>query len=71
LGNLDTTVKCHPVYLKFMIQRTVTHLALVSKSAQSLKTTIPRSVVKKLKLQQSDMLEWLETSKGDIVVRRL
>jgi antitoxin component of MazEF toxin-antitoxin module len=54
-----------------MIQRTVTHLALVSKSAQSLKTTIPRSVVKKLKLQQSDMLEWLETSKGDIVVRRL
>ncbi|MFZ0223738.1 MAG: hypothetical protein WAM42_18805 [Candidatus Nitrosopolaris sp.] len=54
-----------------MEQRTITHLALISKDAQSLKTTIPRNIVKLLKLKSTDMLEWLETNKGDIIVRKL
>ena len=54
-----------------MGQRTITHLALISKEAQSLKTTIPRNIVKRLKLESTDMLEWLETNKGDIIVRKL
>jgi bifunctional DNA-binding transcriptional regulator/antitoxin component of YhaV-PrlF toxin-antitoxin module len=51
--------------------RIFTHLVLISKNAQSIKTTIPRSVVKKLKLQPKDLLEWYETEKGDIIVRKL
>lgn len=59
------------MYLGYMEQRTITHLALISKDAQSLKTTIPRNIVKLLKLKSTDMLEWLETNKGDIIVRKL
>jgi hypothetical protein len=56
------------MYLVYMIQRTITHLALISKDAQSLKTTIPRNIVKLLKLKPTDMLEWLETNKGDEII---
>lgn len=59
------------MYLGYMEQRTITHLALISKDAQSLKTTIPRNIVKLLKLKSTDMLERLETNKGDIIVRKL
>lgn len=45
------------MYLGYMEQRTITHLALISKDAQSLKTTIPRNIVKLLKLKSTDMLE--------------
>ncbi|MGA9151992.1 MAG: AbrB/MazE/SpoVT family DNA-binding domain-containing protein [Candidatus Nitrosopolaris sp.] len=53
-----------------MTKRTLTHLALVTKGSQSLRTVIPRSIAEKLGLGPSDMLEWLDI-KGQIVVRKL
>ena len=53
-----------------MTNRYLTHLALVTKESQFLRTVIPRIIAKKLRLQPSDMLEGLDV-KGQIVVRRL
>lgn len=47
-----------------------THLTLTTKESQSLRTVIPRSVVEKLKLKSTDMVEWSETSKGDCYKER-
>lgn len=43
---------------------------LTSLSNKSLRTVIPYSVVKKLNLTPSDLLEWVE-KKGDIIVKKL
>jgi hypothetical protein len=51
--------------------RTLSHLALITKNAQSIKTTVPRNVVKKMNLAPTDILEWSETKDGEFTVRKL
>lgn len=51
--------------------RELSHLAKVSKDAQSIKTTIPRNIVKKLRLRLTDVLEWYITEKNEVCVRKL
>jgi hypothetical protein len=54
-----------------MERRMITHLAPVAKNIPSVRTTIPLNIIKQLKLQPTDMIEWLITAKGDVVVKKL
>ena len=55
-----------------MVERHLSRLNLtVGDRSKSLRTVVPQKIVEKLKLTDSDILEWVETIKGDIVVRKL
>jgi bifunctional DNA-binding transcriptional regulator/antitoxin component of YhaV-PrlF toxin-antitoxin module len=34
-------------------------------------TVVPHTIVEKMKLTDSDILEWIQTNKGEIIVRKL
>jgi antitoxin component of MazEF toxin-antitoxin module len=55
-----------------MAERILSHLHLtVGDRSNSLRTVVPHQIVEKLHLTVSDILEWVVTSKGDILVKRL
>ena len=69
-----------PHYLLFSLKRlgrskrqgvTEIILDIFSEHVFGLKTVIPHIIAKKLQLSISDILEWTETNKGDIIVKKL
>jgi bifunctional DNA-binding transcriptional regulator/antitoxin component of YhaV-PrlF toxin-antitoxin module len=53
-----------------MVERILSHLHLtVGDRSKSLRTVIPHNIVDKMHLTVSDILEWVVTSKGDILVK--
>jgi hypothetical protein len=63
------TCQYHCEYMEYT--RKLSHLAKVSKDAQSIKTTIPLTIVKKLKLRFTDVIEWYITEKDEVCIRKL
>ena len=60
------------LYRTCMPERIFSHLnKTVGDKSNSLRTVVPHTIVEKMKLTDSDILEWIETSKGDIIVRKL
>jgi bifunctional DNA-binding transcriptional regulator/antitoxin component of YhaV-PrlF toxin-antitoxin module len=54
-----------------MAERIFSHLnKTVGDKSNSLRTVVPHTIVEKMKLTDSDMLEWI-INKGDIIVRKL
>ena len=54
----------------YMAQAQVTTLSKANDRSDSLRTTVPASIVKLLELEESDKIEWiLEPGKGKFIVR--
>jgi hypothetical protein len=54
----------------YMAQAQVTTLSKANDRSDSLRTTVPASIVKLLELEEKDMIEWiLEPGKGKFIVR--
>ena len=51
-------------------ERIITKVTSTSKKSESLRTTIPRDVCKKLNLQLYDMLEWSDADNKKVVVMK-
>ena len=59
------------LYILLMVERIFSHLnKTVGDKSNSLRTVVPRQVVQKLGLTETDILEWILQSKGDTVVCR-
>ena len=46
-------------------------LATITRQSQSLRTVIPQSITKKLKLRTTDVLEWVEDENGHVIVKNI
>lgn len=52
------------------VKKVITRVSLTKKNTKSLRTVIPVSIVKKLKLDNLDSIEWLDIS-GQVVIKKL
>ena len=55
-----------------MTERTFSHLnKTVGNKSNSLRTVIPHSIVEKMELTDSDMLEWVMVNKRESIIKKL